>query len=98
VVVTNQPPTSAVVALRSAIDKATLIDDNPAYVLGKVLDALNRGKWQIVADDELDTLRATKAAAYAFAEEMGDYCSPHGVAADYAQRLRDRLDQTGGAR
>ena len=86
-------PQSAVVALRSAIDKATLVDDNPAYVLGKVLDALSRGGWQLAPATELDELRATKTAAYAFADEMGDYCSPHGVAAMYADRLRERLDQ-----
>lgn len=36
---------------------------------------------------------AQAQAAYAFADEMGDYCSPHGVAAMYADRLRQRLDQ-----
>lgn len=91
------PPNSAIVALRSAIDKATLVDDNPAYVLGKVLDALNRGGWQIVPAGELDRFRAVEQAARAFADEMADYCSPHGVAADYAKRLTERLDQAGGA-
>lgn len=41
---------------------------------------------------EVRRLRAVEAAAYAFADEMATYCSPHGVAADYAQRLSDRLD------
>lgn len=91
----TQLPTSAVVALRSAIDKATLVDDNPAYVLGKVLDALSRGGWQITSASELDQLRAIKTAAYGFVEEMGDYCSRRNVAADYARRLRERLDDAG---
>jgi hypothetical protein len=46
---------------------------------------------------EVRRLRAVEAAARGFADEMGDYCSPHGVAADYAQRLRERLDQAGAA-
>jgi len=46
---------------------------------------------------EVDRLRTVEAAALAFADEMGDYCSPHNVAHDYAQRLRDRLQQAGGA-
>ncbi|MCX4750970.1 hypothetical protein OG455_41550 [Kitasatospora sp. NBC_01287] len=46
---------------------------------------------------EVRRLRAVEAAARAFADEMGDYCSPHGIAADYAQRLRDRLQQAEGA-
>jgi hypothetical protein len=41
---------------------------------------------------EMRRLRAISTAAYGFADEMGDYCSPHGVAADYAQRLRERLN------
>lgn len=45
---------------------------------------------------EIRRLRAVEAAAYAFAEEMGDYCSPHGVAAGYAKRLRERLDDAKG--
>ena len=45
---------------------------------------------------EVKRLRAVEAAAYGFADEMGDYCSPHGVAADYAQRLRDRLNDAKG--
>lgn len=40
---------------------------------------------------EIEQLRATVARAYAFAEEMRTYCSPHGVAADYANRLEARL-------
>lgn len=45
---------------------------------------------------EVNRLRSVEAAAYGFADEMADYCSPHGVAADYAQRLRDRLNTAKG--
>lgn len=34
---------------------------------------------------------AVASAAWAFAKEMRSYCSPHGVAADYADRLEERL-------
>jgi hypothetical protein len=47
---------------------------------------------------EIERLRAVEAAARAFADEMADYCSPHGVAANYAQRLTERLDQAGGSK
>lgn len=42
--------------------------------------------------DRRRTAEAQVAAAYGFADEMATYCSPHGVAADYAQRLLDRLN------
>ena len=45
---------------------------------------------------EMQRLRAVERAAYEFADEMGDYCSPHNVAHDYAQRLRDRLNDAKG--
>lgn len=44
------------------------------------------------AERELTKARATIARAYAFSDEMATYCSPHGVAFDYAKRLKDRLD------
>lgn len=43
-------------------------------------------------DAELARLRAQVAAARKFAEEMHSYCSPYGIAAEYAQRLHARLD------
>ena len=42
--------------------------------------------------DEADRLRAQVDAAYRFADEMGDYCSPYGISARYADTLRQRLD------
>jgi hypothetical protein len=38
-------------------------------------------------------LQAQVAAAYAFVDELAGYCSPHGVSARYADRLRQLLDQ-----
>lgn len=91
------PPPAAIAAMRTALDKAIAVDDNPAYLLGQLLNALARGGWQIIPASELNALRATKAAAYAFAEEMADYCSPYDVAAQYAGRLAERLNDAGGA-
>lgn len=42
--------------------------------------------------DALTTLQRQVNAARAFADEMAGYCSPHGVASLYAQRLTERLD------
>lgn len=39
------------------------------------------------------TLAAVVDAAYAFADEMADYCSPHAVSSMYAKRLREALDR-----
>ena len=51
-------------------------------------------------DDDPDVLRKRAetaecevAAARQFAEEMRTYCSPHGVAADYADRLLEHMDR-----
>lgn len=66
---------------------------------GRAVEVKSRIVWnEEPAGGELDRLRAVEQAAYAFAEEMATYCSPHGVAADYAQRLTERLDQAGGSR
>ncbi|MEU7338656.1 hypothetical protein [Streptomyces sp. NPDC007074] len=42
---------------------------------------------------ELRSLRNEMAAARWFADEMRDFCSPHGVAADYADRLVEAMDR-----
>jgi DNA repair exonuclease SbcCD ATPase subunit len=69
--------------------------------LANVREKLLREAWDAhhATIDDLDQARrelavatATVERAYAFAEEMHDYCSPHGVAADYAKRLKGRLD------
>ena len=41
----------------------------------------------------LQQLEAEVAAARKFAGEMRDFCSPHAVAADYADRLIDAMDR-----
>ncbi|MDX3531184.1 hypothetical protein P1P75_33470 [Streptomyces sp. ID05-39B] len=42
---------------------------------------------------EISRLKAEVGAAREFAVEMRDFCSPHGVAADYADRLVEAMDQ-----
>jgi hypothetical protein len=42
---------------------------------------------------ELASLHAEVAAARKFAEEMRDFCSPYGVATDYADRLIEAMDR-----
>ncbi|MFH8380665.1 hypothetical protein ACH4E7_06945 [Kitasatospora sp. NPDC018058] len=45
------------------------------------------------AVDRAEQVEARIAAAYRFADEMATYCSPHGVASLYAERLRAALDE-----
>ena len=47
---------------------------------------------------EIERLRAQVQAAYVYADQMGGYCSPHGVATRYAQELRAVLDNAEVAR
>jgi hypothetical protein len=42
---------------------------------------------------EIGRLKAEVAAARKFAGEMRDFCSPHGVAVDYADRLLEAMDR-----
>lgn len=49
------------------------------------------------ATDRAERAETVAAAAWAFAKQLRSYCSPHGVAADYADRLEECLraaDQT----
>lgn len=46
-----------------------------------------------VRDREMEALRAEVAAARKFAAEMRDFCSPHGVSVDYADRLVQAMDR-----
>lgn len=46
--------------------------------------------------EELARLRREVAAARTFAAEMRDFCSPHGVATDYADRLIEAMDRAKG--
>lgn len=47
-------------------------------------------------EEELESLRAEVDAARRYAEEMRGYCSPHGVAGMYADRLVGRMDRAKG--
>jgi hypothetical protein len=42
---------------------------------------------------EINRLKAEVAAARKFAGEMRDFCSPHGVSVDYADRLLEAMDR-----
>lgn len=50
-----------------------------------------------IAEDEMAGLRAEVEAARKFAGDMRDFCSPHGVAADYADRLIESMDRAKAA-
>jgi len=61
-----------------------LTDEKVAYVTGPNTKLLC---------EEINRLKAEVAAARKFAGEMRDFCSPHGVAADYADRLIEAMDR-----
>lgn len=78
----------AFTAYRDAFDRCSTRDalreifEAAGYAVTDRVDALT----------EIERLRAQVAAAYAYAEQMGDYCSPHGMAARYADELRAALN------
>jgi hypothetical protein len=59
-------------------------DEKVAYVTGPTIDLLCA---------ETNRLKAEVAAARQFAGEMREFCSPHGVATDYADRLLEAMDR-----
>jgi hypothetical protein len=61
-----------------------LTDEKVAYVTGPNIELLC---------EENIRLKAEVAAARGFAGEMREFCSPHGVAADYADRLIETMDR-----
>jgi hypothetical protein len=73
-------PPAAIATLRTALDKATLVDDNPAYILGKLLDALGRDGWKVVpatqastaAPLDLDAIQVRRAIRAALEEFIAD--------------------------
>lgn len=76
-------------ALREQLDRLRerlrlLTDEKVAYVTGPTTELLC---------EENNRLKAEVAAARKFAAEMRDFCSPHGVAADYADRLIEAMDR-----
>jgi hypothetical protein len=79
-----------------------------ARIANAELDALREGLREIGGDptqvqnlyaqlssrtSQWKAAQAQADAARAFADEMGDYCSYGNIAAEYARRLRERLDQ-----
>ena len=46
-----------------------------------------------IEQNEMRALRAEVAAARKFAAEMRDFCSPHAIAMDYADRLIEAMDR-----
>jgi len=62
-----------------------LTDEKVAYVTGPTTDLLC---------EEINRLKAEVDAARAYAEEMRGFCSPHGVATDYADQLVQAMDRT----
>ncbi|MGW4803058.1 hypothetical protein [Kitasatospora sp. NPDC004272] len=78
---------------------STTTDTAPATPPTDLIAALERIGTGTCTTADADTLRTALAdlqrqvdAARAFAAEMADYCSPHNVAALYAQRLTERID------
>lgn len=60
----NHPPIppAAIITLRTALDDAIAVDDKTAYVLGRLLAALERDGWQITPAGELARVTAELAA------------------------------------
>jgi len=65
-----------------------LTDEKVAYVVGPNIELLC---------EEISRLKVEVAAARKFAAEMRDFCSPHGVAVDYADRLIEAMDRAKGS-
>ncbi len=85
---------AAVDVIRPEIDRLherlrLLTDEKVAEVVGPDIDLLCA---------ELAQARAEASAAREFAAEMRDFCSPHGVATDYADRLIEAMDRAKEAR
>jgi hypothetical protein len=59
-------------------------DEKVAHVVGPNIELLC---------EEIGRLKEEVAAARKFAAEMRNFCSPHGVAADYADRLVEAMDR-----
>ncbi|MCF0086665.1 MULTISPECIES: hypothetical protein [unclassified Streptomyces] len=68
-----------------------LVDAHRATI-GELRAAETRGQ-AAEKDRALTQALAEVAAARKFAAEMRDFCSPHGVAVDYAERLEQAMDR-----
>lgn len=78
--------------IRRALCDAGFMEEDDPYGHADLEDVIRQ------AGELMGPLLAEVTAARKFAEEMRDFCSPHGVAADYADRLvevMDRAKETG---
>lgn len=83
-------------AVAQLVDQAqVLADEREAGPVagGKPAQAATEATEPAAEDSELESLRREVAAARRFAAEMREFCSPHGVAADYADRLIEAMDR-----
>ncbi|MFF1574845.1 hypothetical protein ACFVWR_19060 [Leifsonia sp. NPDC058292] len=80
--------------IRRALCDAGFMEDDDAYGHAD-LEGVVRSVGE-VERKEIVALCAEVAAARQFAGEMRDFCSPHGVAIGYADRLLEAMDRAKG--
>lgn len=73
--------------IRRALCDAGFMEDDDPYSHADLADVIRQ------AGDLVDPLLREVAAARKFAGEMREFCSPHGVAVDYADRLIEAMDR-----
>lgn len=73
--------------IRRALCDAGFMEDDDPYSHADLADVIRQ------AGELVGPLLAEVAAARQFAAEMRDFCSPHGVAADYADQLEAAMDR-----
>jgi hypothetical protein len=77
--------------IRRALCDAGFMEDDDPYSHADLADVIRQvGETE---RKESVALRAEVAAARKFAGEMRDFCSPHGVSTDYADRLLEAMDR-----
>ncbi len=73
--------------IRRALCDAGFMEEDDPYSHADLADVIRQ------AGELVGPLLAEVKAARQFAEEMGGFCSPHGVASDYASRLVEAMDR-----
>ena len=73
--------------IRRALCDAGFMEDDDPYGHADLADVIRQ------AGELVRPLLAEVKAARQFAEEMSNFCSPHGVATDYAERLIRAMDR-----